>query len=141
MIVPDVNVLIYAYDTLSPFHLKCKAWWASEIDSGASIGIPWSVTIGFLRLITHPGLFAQPYSVDEAVSIVQEWFRQPNVVPLDPGPRHMTLLGELLRQVQVGGKLVNDANLAALAKEYRAQFVTNDRDFERFSGISLWNPV
>jgi uncharacterized protein len=140
MIIPDANVLVYAYDTSSPFHEKSKLWWESEINGGGSIGIPWAVTIAFLRVITHPRVFMHPIPIQEAIAIVQSWYKQPSVVPLDPGSRHLVLLVELLEQIQIGGKLVHDAHLAALAREYRAQIVSYDRDFERFSGVSIRSP-
>jgi toxin-antitoxin system PIN domain toxin len=88
LILCDVNLLVYAYDSSSPFHSDAKKWWEETVRSGKAIGLPWEVTSGFLRLVTHPKVFARPLAVDRALDIVNSWFEQPNVTPLNPGPRH-----------------------------------------------------
>jgi predicted nucleic acid-binding protein len=47
----------------------------------------------------------------------------------------------LLVKSQVTGPLVSDATLAALAIEHGATFCTTDRDFRRFEGLKLLNPI
>jgi uncharacterized protein len=39
------------------------------------------------------------------------------------------------------GKLVMDAHLAALAIEHGATLATSDRDFTRFAGLRVLNPL
>ena len=141
MIIPDVNLLVYAYDKTSPFHDASREWWQQAVNGEEGVGLPWAVVVGFLRLVTHPRVFATPVNIDDALSVVNDWMRQRNVVLIEPGSQHWSLVVEFLRQVRLGGKLVNDAHLAALAREYRAELCTNDRDFERFSGLLLRNPL
>ena len=76
-----------------------------------------------------------------ALEIVDSWLGQPTVTIIDPTSQHWRLLSEFLLKVQLGGKLVSDAHLAAIAREHRATLVTNDRDFERFAGVSIFNPL
>lgn len=52
MILPDVNVLLYAYDMSSKHHLPCKAWWERCLSSSETVGLAWSTALGFLRIAT-----------------------------------------------------------------------------------------
>jgi len=76
-----------------------------------------------------------------ATSIVDDWFSAPNTRLIEPGRRYWTIFQELLRKAQVTGKLVSDAHLAALAIEHDATFYTGDRDFRRFTGLRVINPL
>ena len=141
MIIPDINILIYAYDRTSPYHEESRLWWEETVNSGVSIGLPAIVILGFLRITTHPRVWATPMPIKVALEIVDSWLGQPTVTPIDPTSQHWRLLSEFLLKVQLGGKLVSDAHLAAIAREHRATLVTNDRDFERFAGVSIFNPL
>jgi toxin-antitoxin system PIN domain toxin len=141
MILPDVNLIVYAYDLNSIFHQQSRTWW-EEIHNGSEpIGIPWEVSLGFLRLVTHPRVFRNPIPVRDALAIVATWFQGGIAEPIGPGERHLERLTSCLGEVGIGNKLVMDAHVAAMAKEYRAVLYTNDRDFERFSGLRIKNPL
>ena len=141
MIIPDVNLIVYAHNEESPFHQSALKWWAPLVVGDETIAIPWMVTLGFLRLMTNPRLSDQPLELERAVGIVRRWFVHPAVQPVEPGTGHLRHLSELLLQVNVGAKLVNDAHLAAIAIEQRAVLHTHDRDFERFSGLRIHDPL
>jgi toxin-antitoxin system PIN domain toxin len=107
----------------------------------AQVAIPWAVTFGFVRLVTHPSVLASPLTPDEALDCVDDWFGQEHVVVLEPGPRHLRVVRDLFRAGGVAGSLTTDTHLAALAIEHGAELHSNDRDFERFPGLRLWNPL
>ena len=141
MIVPDVNLLLYAYNREAPLHNEARTWWVGLINGTERVGIPWAVANSFLRLLTIRGLLTHPATPSQALDFVREWFRQPHVAPLNPGSQHLTLLGQLLAAAGVGGNLVMDAHLAALAMEYQAEVHSNDSDFGRFPGLRWRNPL
>ena len=141
MIVPDVNLLLYAYNREAPLHNEARNWWVGLINGTERVGIPWAVANSFLRLLTIRGLLTHPATPSQALDFVREWFRQPHVAPLNPGSQHLTLLGQLLAAAGVGGNLVMDAHLAALAMEYQAELHSNDADFSRFPGLRWRNPL
>ena len=141
MIVPDVNLLLYAYNDGAPLHHPARRWWERLLNGPERIGIPWVVTTGFVRLLTHPGLRQQPATRTQALDYVDEWFRAPHVSPLNPGRQHLTLLRRALAAAGVGGNLVTDAHIAALAIEYQAELHSNDTDFSRFPGLRWRNPL
>ena len=141
MIVPDLNLLIYAHDGRAPYHDSARRWWEGLINGVERVGIPWVVTTGFVRLMTHPKVLVHPATPEEAVDYVQEWFRFPHVTPINPGAEHLTHLRRSLAAAGVGGNLVTDAHIAALAMEYQAEVHSNDTDFSRFPGLRWRNPL
>jgi uncharacterized protein len=141
VIVPDVNLLLYATDATSPHHESAKAWWSGCLGGTEVIGIPWSTTLAFLRLTTSPRIYERPLTADEAITVVRQWFALPGVVPLEPTARHVDLLADLLGPTGTAGNLVTDAHLAALAIENGAALHSADRDFGRFPGLVWKNPL
>ena len=105
------------------------------------VGIPWVVSVGFVRLITHPKVIARPSTTTEAVDYVFDWFRLPHVTTVNPGAGHLTFFRRNLVAAGVGGNLVTDAHIAALAMEYQAEVHSNDTDFSRFPGLRWRNPL
>lgn len=141
MIVIDVNLLIYAYDTATPEHARARTWLEDVFSGSDLIGLPWLSVWAFLRVLTYPGQAGERLSMEHAVEIVQQWLEMPNVRLLNPGERHWTILREVLESGGVRGKLTSDAALAALAMEYGGVLYTNDRDFARFPGLRWVNPL
>lgn len=141
MILPDVNLLIYAYNTGAPHHAAARAWWEDLLSSGAPVGLPWAVVLGFVRLVTHPRVLAPPMSHRVALGHVNAWFAVPAVRAIEPGPRHLGLLADMLDAAGVAGTLTSDAHLAALAIEHRRELHSNDVDFARFPTLRWRNPL
>ena len=141
MIVPDVNLLVYAYNDAAPFHEQARRWWEGLVNGTERVGVPWLVTAGFVRLLTHPSVRERPATPMQAVDYVEEWFRFSNVVPLNPGAEHLRLFRRALNAAGVGANLVTDAHVAALAMEHQAEVHSNDADFGRFPGLRWRNPL
>jgi toxin-antitoxin system PIN domain toxin len=139
--VVDTNVLVYAVNSASAQHETSRIWLESTLNGGARVGFAWNALLAFLRLTTRPGVLAAPISVRDALSVMDEWLAQPAAVVVHPSPRHSHVLAELLTHVGSGGNLVNDAHLAALSIEHRAQIVTFDTDFARFPGVRWSRPT
>jgi uncharacterized protein len=141
MILPDINLLMYAYNQDAPLHVEARAWWETTMNGPRPVGIAWAVGLGFVRLMTHPRVLASPMQAEVAVRHVRTWVERPGVQVVDPGPRHLDLLARMLASAGVAGALTTDAHLAALAVEYDAEIHTNDADFARFDGVRHTNPL
>ena len=138
MIIPDLNVLIYAADADSSRHAEARAWLEAAVNGGKEeIGLPLVVSLGFLRLTTNPRVFRSPLSVDAALEWLSALRGARGVVEIQPGRAHMGILGHLLLVAGTGGNLTTDAHLAALALENDASIATGDRDFGRFPGVKV----
>ncbi|HET7205812.1 MAG TPA: type II toxin-antitoxin system VapC family toxin [Terriglobales bacterium] len=141
MIVLDANILLYAYDTGSQHHLKARAWVESIFTEPEPVGLPWQVISAFLRIMTHPRLPGQRFTVEEAIGITTLWVDQPNVRTLAPTERHWGLFRHMIVEGQAAGALVSDAHLAAMTIEHGGVLHTTDRDFARFPGLRWTNPL
>jgi len=111
------------------------------MSSGTSVGLPWAVTCGFIRLMTHPAVLVSPMRPVEAVAVVESWLERDHVQVLEPGPRHLALLRDAFNAAGVAGQLTTDAHLAAIAIEHGCELHSNDSDFGRFSGLRWRNPL
>ena len=136
----DANVLLYAVNEDAPHHDESRLWLDSSLAGSDSVGLAWVPLLAFVRLSTRAALFESPMRVDKAVAQVDSWLGAPGAVLVNPGAGHARILAELLNAVGVGGNLVNDAHLGALAIEHRAEVVSYDNDFDRFPGVRWRRP-
>lgn len=141
MTLIDANLLLYAYNSSSEHHHRARGWLEEVLSKPEPVRLAWVSILAFLRIGTNSRAFESPLSTAEAISIVSEWLAQPALAILDPGERHWTILKDLLPQAQARGPLVMDAHLAALALEHGAILCTSDRDFARFPGLQMVNPL
>ena len=51
MIVPDVNLLLYAFNSGSPHYNAARRWWEGLVNGTEQVGLPWAVIISFIRLV------------------------------------------------------------------------------------------
>ena len=141
MIVPDVNLLVYAYNEDAPLHEQARDWWEELANGTERIGFPWMVAAGFVRIVTQHRTAIRPVSPERAVDLIAEWLSLPQVAPLNPGSQHLSIFRQLVVAAGVGGNLVTDAHIAALAIEHQAEVHSNDSDFARFPGLRWLNPL
>jgi toxin-antitoxin system PIN domain toxin len=97
--------------------------------------------LAFLRLTTRASFFRQPLPIEASLDVVASWLDQAPATIVHPGPRHLSILRELLLDLGTGGNLTSDAHLAALAIEHGAILYSSDADFARFSGLKWRNPL
>ena len=135
MLLPDANVLLYAVNSDASNHVLARGWLDQALAGRRTVGFTWSVLLAFLRLATHPAVFPRPIDVAQATEQVRSWLRCSTAVVVEPGARHVEVLANLLTASGVGGNLVGDAHLAAIAIEHGAELVSFDRDFARFAGL------
>ena len=141
MIVPDVNLLIHAYNGASPRHSAARPWWESLLNGKRPVGLSWVAAMGFIRLTTNRSVLANPLGAATACGHVRAWLQCPPVCILQAGSRHSDIFLTLLEEVGTAGNLTTDAHLAALAIEFQAELHTTDADFARFPGLSWRNPL
>lgn len=141
MIVPDVNLLVYAYNADAPHHEAARTWWEDVLSGREPVGLTWAALLGFVRLMTHPAVLVHPMTAGEALSHLRSWLARPNATLLQPGPRHLDLLDALLDEAGAAATLTTDAHLAAITLENNATLLSNDADFARFGGLRLQNPL
>ena len=141
MVLPDVNVLVYAFRPDLPQHEAHHRYVTSLVDGDEAFGLAGTVLSGFVRVVTHPRIFAAPDTIDDALAFTETLRASERAVWIEPGPRHWEIFERLCRDGGARGNLVPDAYLAALAIESGCEWITTDRDYARFSGLRWRNPV
>lgn len=141
MKLPDVNLLLYAYDEESAFQAEARAWLERTLSGTEPVGLAWAVLVGFARISTSPTIYATPFTAVEALDLIDEWLAQPIATVVHPTERHAVVLRELLEPLGTAGNLVSDAHLAALAIEHGAELYSRDNDFSRFAGLRWVDPL
>lgn len=141
MIVPDANLLLYAYDSRSDMQPRASGWLRQILSGPETVGLTWISIGAFLRISTNISLGQSRISMDHAMQIVDRWLARRVVRLIVPGNSHWRLLKEMLIAGQVQGPRVTDAQLAAVTLEYGGVLYTNDRDFARFPGLRWVNPL
>ena len=139
----DTNLLIYAADSDSPEHAKCR-----ELLLGWRIQTsPWYVTWGimyeFLRVTTHRNVFRKPFTLSQAWSFLETVLASPSLDILAETERHATVAAEILDQVpSISGDLLFDVHTAVLMREHGLKTIyTHDADFNRFPFLEVIDPL
>ena len=141
MIVPDVNMLLYAEIAAFPQHPAARAWWEGLLSSERQVGVAGVAAFGFLRIATNRRVFTEPLAVADALDRVRGWLARPNVTFLVPGTRHLDTAFRLIEQLGTASNFTTDAQLAAHAMEHGGEVHSNDSDFARFDGLRWVDPL
>ena len=142
MLLPDVNVLIYAHvEDSSPEHAAYGAWVTRLAIGTEPFALSVLVLSGFLRVVTNPRVFNPPSTLDKSFAFVNSLADRPTARIVGPGPDHLDIFESLCRQSRAAGKLIADAQHAAIALEHGCTFVTTDSDFSRFPGLRWQHPL
>jgi toxin-antitoxin system PIN domain toxin len=141
MILPDVNVLIYAHREESDRHEEFRKWLEGVMRGGSAYGVSDIVLSGCLRVLTHPRIFNPPTPAPLAMAFVRQLREDRHAVVISPGPRHWEIFRALCEKTEARGNLVADAYLAALAIESGSEWITTDRDYARFPGLRWRHPL
>lgn len=137
----DANILLYAYNADSPHHVAAHAWLEEAFNAEEPIGLPWQSILAFVRITTNPRAMRNPLTGTQACDIVNEWLARPNIMPIDTGERFWDLFREYVNEAKASGPLISDAALAALTLEQGAILYSTDKDFRRFRGLRLIDPL
>ena len=140
MILPDVNVLLYAWRSDSANHAAFREWLEEVVNGDSAYGMSPQVLCSVIRISTHPRIYATPSRVADVQAFARVLLGQANCSVVQPGPRHWAIFEALCVKACVSGNLVQDAWLAALAIESGCEWVTTDGDFARFPGLRWRRP-
>jgi len=142
MIAVDSNLLVYAHREDSPWHNAAYARIAELAEGPAAWAIPWPCIHEFLSIVTHPRIYAPPTPLEKAIAQVEAWLESPSLVLLSESGDYWPQLRSILQTGRVSGPQVHDARVAALCQQHGvSELWTIDRDFSRFPGLTVRNPL
>lgn len=142
MIAVDSNILVYAHREDSPWHDVAFARVAELAEGAAPWAIAWPCVHEFLAIVTHLRIYAPPTPLDKAIDQVEAWLESPSLVLLSESEDYWLQLRSVIQAGRVSGPQIHDARVAALCRHHGiSELWTADRDFGRFSGLNVRNPL
>jgi toxin-antitoxin system PIN domain toxin len=141
MILPDVNVLIYAFRRDMPQHAVCRAWLTQIVSGDSRFGLSPMALSAVVRITTNPRAYRMPSGIEEAFGFCEDLLKQPHCQIVTPGERHWGIFKRLCTETDTRGARVTDAWFAALAIEWGCEWITLDRDYARFPGLEWRVPA
>lgn len=137
----DANLLLYASDESSPRHAKARQFLLQRAADPDVFCIAWITLMAYVRIATHPHVFARPLAPAEALGNVEALLRLPRVHVLSEADGFLAVYREVTGPVVVRGNLVPDAHLAALLRQHGVRTLyTSDADFRKFRFLDLRDP-
>jgi toxin-antitoxin system PIN domain toxin len=141
MILPDVNVLIYAFRADVPDHAICNPWLTGVVAADGPFGLSPLALSAVVRVTTGFRVYREPSPLAEAFTFCDYLLAQPNCQIVEPGERHWDIFQRLCTETDTRGTRVTDAWFAALAIEWGCEWITYDRDYARFPGLKWQLPA
>lgn len=137
----DANVLLYASDESSPVHARARELVGQLADGPEIAYLFWPVVMAYLRIATHPGVFARPLSIIEAVGNIEQLLARPHLRTTGEGEAFWRSFRAVADDALPSGNLAPDAHLVTLMIENDVRTIwTRDRDFRRFPRIEARDP-
>jgi len=142
MIAVDTNILVYAHREDSPHHARAARCVASLAMSSDAWAIPWPCIHEFFAIATHPRIYDPPTPSPRALDQVAAWLESPTLTLLSEARDHFDVLREMVQKSKISGPRVHDARVAALCRSHGVrEILSADRDFTRFAGLRVRNPL
>ncbi len=135
--MPDVNVLIYAHRADERVHTPYRNWLESLVNGPEPFALSVLVAVAFVRIATNPNIYSPVTPLATALAAMDQLAVHPRCRLLAPRRDHWNRVAELCRATGASGKLVADAQHAAVAMAEGCTWVTRDGDFARFAAHGL----
>ena len=138
----DTNILLYASDSGSPHHKKARVFLEECMQKEELFCLGWPTVMGYLRIATHPSIFGQPLTPDEAMANIGMLLSLPHIRFLSEEEGFWDIYREMTAEVPTRGNLVPDAHLAAILRQHGVKkLYTHDRDFLKFAFLDVRDPI
>jgi toxin-antitoxin system PIN domain toxin len=137
MLMPDVNVLIYAHRQDEAWHEPYADWLKQVVDGPEPFALSVLVAVGFVRIVTNMRIYEDATPLPVALAAIEQLAGHPRCRLATPGATHLEEVVRLCRAAGATGKLVADAQHAALAISEGCTWVSRDADFAVFEPHGL----
>jgi toxin-antitoxin system PIN domain toxin len=142
LIAVDTNILVHAHREDSPFHGAAADCMTEVAEGQANWAIPWPCLHEFLAIVTHPRIYTPPSPLPRALDQIDAWLESPTLVLLAEATGYWPTLRALILAGRVTAGRVHEGRIAALCRQHAVRELWSaDRDFSRFAGVSVVNPL
>jgi len=103
--------------------------------------LAWPTLMAYIRIATHPRIFAEPLAPAEALENVEVLLRLPRVRAIGEAEGFVMAYRRVTDGFVARGNLVPDAHLATLLQQHGVRrLYTTDADFRRFDFLDVRDP-
>lgn len=138
----DSNILLFSSNTASPHHEKAREFLRRCVERPELMYLTWPTVLAYLRIATHPSIFAAPLTPSEAMTNIEALLERPHIRAVGELDGFLNAFKVASQGVVVRGNLVPDAHLAAILLQHGIRTLySNDRDFRKFSFLKVVDPL
>jgi uncharacterized protein len=138
----DANVLLYASDSGCPQCSPAQQFLNDCVQSQTVFCLAWPTLMAYLRIATHPRIFAQPLEPQQAQRNIDQLLNLKHCRVVSEGATFWETYRALAKDHHPRGNLVPDLHLAAILRDNGIRrLYTCDRDFRRFEFLDVVNPI
>jgi uncharacterized protein len=143
VLVVDTNILVYAADADSQWHVKARDWIEKRRGQPDAWFVTWPILYEFLRVTTDPRVMQKPWSAPGAWAFVSALLASPGLGVLAATERHAAVAAQVIAQLPwLAGNLLHDAHTAIFMREHGlTRICTRDADFHRFPFLEVVTPL
>jgi len=142
MIAVDTNILVYAHRHDSQWHGQAAKALRALAEGRSPWAIPWPCVHEFYSVTTHPRIFAVPTPITAAINQLRAWLESPTLVLISESAGYWGVVSAMAESAKIDGPRIHDARIAALCLHHGVRELwTADRDFSRFPGVKIRNPL
>lgn len=138
----DANILLYAANGDAPEHEKARNFLDQWAVTDEWMCVTWNTILAFLRISTHPGIFPNPMTFEEAQERIDALLSHPRVEIIQEQNGFQREFFAIAKEVRARGNLVPDVHLATVLKQHGISMLySNDSDFRKFEFLRVKNPL
>ena len=138
----DANILLYASDHSSPHCHRAREFLASRADDGDLLCLTWPSLMAYLRISTHPSIFAAPLAPSDAWKNIRTLLDLPRCRVIVEDPSFALDYASVTDGIIARGNLVPDAHIATILRQHGVNRIyTADSDFLKFRFLEVVNPL
>jgi predicted nucleic acid-binding protein len=139
----DTNILVYAADETSEFHVPAKQLRDQGVQGDISVAVSPQILFEFFAVITNPRRVTQPRSPQEAREEMEKYLQAPTILKIYPGEDIINRVMALLQQhPQITRQDIFDCVLVATmhTNGVRRIYTYNRQHFTPFADIEVLTP-
>ena len=145
MLSMDTNMLLYAYNEASPWHVAAFAW-MSSIQREEDVAISEFILAELYGLLRNPAVLKHPLTAEEAVEVIQTYRNHPRWrligFPTESRPLHDNLWNRATAKTFAFRRLYDTRSALTLIAQGVTEFATaNVKDFEGVGFRRVWSPL
>lgn len=138
----DTNILVYAADTSSPFHMPAKSLRDKGFNGEVALCICPQTLTEFYAVITDSKRVAHPRKPKEAVTEIKNYLMSDRILKVYPKDNLMERMLVLLDKYKVTRQAVFDLQLVStmLSNGIKRIYTYNKEHFQKFEEVEVVSP-